>query len=115
VPGFFYIADSDPPVEEEPFVETNTYRATRKDLTIDHVLNRMGRRSPAYPDTQRLFKVLFVLVYDPDRPLPTEDVNEVRHYASVMERDFAKATGNRGTITTAFGTPTSPRRRSARH
>ncbi|MCM2315188.1 MAG: hypothetical protein NDJ92_08560 [Thermoanaerobaculia bacterium] len=112
VPSFFYLSDSDPPIDSGTLLEGETFRATRNDLTIGNVQARMGLRSPAYPDTQREQRVLFVLVYDPAMPLPAADVDFVAHLADVFRDRFARATGNRASARTDFGTPL--RRRPAR-
>lgn len=112
VPPFFYLTDADPPMDEVPFIEGQTFRATRRNVTIQDVVARMGLRNPLYPDTQRTFKVLVALVYDPAQPLPVEDVEVVAHYADVFRQQFSTATGGRASVDTSF--PTLERRRPAR-
>ena len=112
VPDVFYLTDTDPPIDELGFVEGQTLQATRKNVAIADVIARMGVRSPAYPASQREFKVLFALVYDPARPLPMEDVELVAHYASLFRERFSLATGGRGSIDTTL--PVAERRRPAR-
>lgn len=114
VPPFFYLANSQPALGGEynpPF--GSTYVATRKDLTIDNVVQAMGKRNPAFPNTQRSMRVLFVLVSDPAQSVSDDDVNLVNGYARVLANTFATATGNRAAITSAFAPAPPPRRRAA--
>jgi hypothetical protein len=111
VPPFFYLTDLDPPDALERF-DLESFHATRNNLTMNDVLAAMGSRFPAYPDTQRVFRVLFVLVYDPELPLLDEQITDVQRFAQLLRLRFHAATNGRGAVETSFG-PT-PRRRSVR-
>ena len=119
VPPFFYLANSDPALGGEYYAPSNqTYRATRRDVTIDQVITGTGPRIPAYPDTQRAFRVVFVLLADPSRPVTAEELAEMQKYRGLMEADFRTATLGRGEVVTAIETPepppAGPRRRAVR-
>ena len=119
VPPFFYLANSDPALGGEYYAPSNqTYRATRRDVTVDQVITGTGPRIPAYPDTQRTFRVVFVLLADPSRPFTAEELAEVQKYRGLMEADFRTATLGRGEIVTTVETPepppAGPRRRAVR-
>lgn len=113
VPDFFYLTNPDRPIDFLSLYE-GPIRATRRNLTIANVIARLGARKPSWPDTQRVFRMLFVLLHDPELPLPEADVDNVAHLARLMKETFAVATGHRGSIDTVFSVP-SKRRRAARH
>lgn len=110
VPPFFYLSDPDPP-DVLDSSDVPTFSAVRHDLTISNVTDRMGFRNPAWPNSQRVFKVLFVLVSNPS-PSNTE-IASVAHYAGLFRERFSVATGQRGAIDQLFYVP-GPRRRAAR-
>jgi hypothetical protein len=115
VPPFFYLTSVQPPLGNQYSPPARgTYSAKRRDVGIDGVTAALGLRSPAYPDTQRLFRVLFVLLDDPQRPATEADVKTITGYRTLFEQNFTIATGGRGAVTTAF-TPVPPvKRRGAR-
>jgi hypothetical protein len=98
VPPFFYLTNTQ--IDPYDMLPNYTFTATRNDLTIQNVIERMGPRRPAYPNTQRVFKVLFVLVYDPLDPPNSDDVATVGRYAYLLEQRFRQATGGRGSVVT---------------
>jgi hypothetical protein len=112
VPPFFYLSDTDRPVSFETLFD-GPVRATRHDLTIADVIARLGPRNPAWPDTPRVFRVVFVLLYDPNQELPVEDVTAVARYARILKDRFAIATGHRALIDSFFAEE-KPRRRTVR-
>lgn len=116
VPPWFYIADSQPRLGDAYYPPgQRTFRGTRHDVKIDQVTVAMGARSPAYPDTQRTFRVAFVLLTDPDRAVTAGEVALLQQYRAVLEAKFPIATGNRANVTTSVDTaPPPPRRRSLR-
>ncbi|HEX8171101.1 MAG TPA: hypothetical protein VF824_11230 [Thermoanaerobaculia bacterium] len=117
VAPFFYIANSSPALGKSYYAPADkTYSGTRRDVTFQQVVDAMGPRLPAYPQTQRQFRVLFVLIHDPDREITAEELADVQSYRSLLENDFRTATGGRASVITTFELPaTGPRRRSVRH
>ncbi|HEU4520632.1 MAG TPA: hypothetical protein VFT12_01445, partial [Thermoanaerobaculia bacterium] len=89
-----------------------TYRATRRDVRIEQLVAAMGERYPAYPDTQRQFRVLFVLV---SREGATDDaLAQIDSIRLRLESDFRAATSGRGTLRTGFAPDAPVRRRAVR-
>jgi len=74
----------------------------------------MGPRTPAYPDTQRTFRVAFVLLAPPERPAPEGEVALVEQYRSLLEANFPTATGGRASIAAVDASTQPPRRRAMR-
>lgn len=110
---FFYIAESSPVLGQEYSPPSgNSYHGVRKNVTMDKLVATMGRRSPAYPDTQRLFRVLFVVLSDPGNPVVSADLQDINRYRHVFERNFLIGTGGRGAVTTTFLPNPPPKRRA---
>jgi len=111
VPPFFYIADSSPRLGNSYFPPgTKTVRGRRIDVFMFQFLDAMPPRLPAYPDTPRKFHTVFVLLADPRRAVTNAEMAAMADYRRVLERDFAKATGGRAAVTTAYE-PTPVHRR----
>ena len=115
VPPMFYVDDAAPKLGDEYYAPANqTYTGTRRDFTIQNVIDGTGPRKPAYPETQRHFRVVFVLLTDPQRAPTDEELASVDHYRQLLEADFRTATSGRGTVsTTTAAQPSGPRRRAA--
>lgn len=115
VPSMFYISGSSPALGGEYYAPADrTYTGTRRDFTVQQVIEGTGARRPAFPGTQRNFRVVFVLVSDPDRPVTEQEVATVNHYRSLLETDFRTATSSRGLVSTVLqAPPAGPRRRAA--
>jgi hypothetical protein len=111
VPPFFYLAGSQPvlgPEYNPP--PAQSYTATRKNVALQQLLDVMGTRSPAYPATQRLFRVFFMILSDPNHPVTDDDLKAINGYRHLFEQNFFIATGGRGAVSTAF-TPVPPHKR----
>lgn len=114
VASFFYIADSSPRLGNSYFPPgAKTVRGRRIDVFMHQIVDAMGPRIPAYPETPRNFHTVFVLLADPRRPVTDAEIASVADYRRLLERDFAKATGGRAAVTTAYE-PTPIHRRSLR-
>lgn len=114
VTPWFYIANSNPQLGEAYYPpERRTYRGTRHDVKVQQVIDSMGARTPAYPDTQRTFRVAFVLLADPDRPVGENELALVQQYRGLLEQNFPVATGGRGNVTTSIAAVPPPARRRA--
>jgi hypothetical protein len=112
VTPFYYIADSDPKLGDAYYPPPQqVFRGTRKEVVMQQVLDAMGERKPAYPDTQRNFHVLFVLMTDIDHPLSDDDLASVVSYRQLLEKNFRIATGSRAEVSTLFSPPANPARR----
>jgi hypothetical protein len=114
---FFYIADSDPKLGDAYYPPPQrTFRGTRKEVVMQQVTDAMGERKPAYPDTQRQFRVLFVLLTDPAQAASEDDIANMVLYRGLLEKNFMIATGGRAAVSTVFPPPPNPtRRRAAGH
>ncbi len=113
VTPWFYLANSDPALGPAYFPPANsTYRAERRNVMIEQVVGAMGPRQPAFPDTQREFRVVFVLL---SRESATEgEITQIEAIRTEFERRFRDATGYRAEVRTWFSGTASPRRRPAR-
>ena len=118
VQPFFYIANSDPQLDDAYYAPpATTVRGSRRNVTVQQVIDATGPRLPAFPRTQRRFRVAFVLLSAGDpQPQQLERMQQLRF---LMARDFAVATGGRAELTSEFADPEpppppGPRRRSVR-
>ncbi|HVS30880.1 MAG TPA: hypothetical protein VMS98_05445 [Thermoanaerobaculia bacterium] len=111
VEPWFYLANSDPPLGPSYYPPAGrTYSATRREVTIDQMVGAMGERQPQYPDTQREFRVMFVLL-TPGGAAQGE-IDQMGMIRREFEQSFREATGNRGRVQTGFSGTPPPRRRS---
>lgn len=102
VPDWFFLKDTGLPLQYFP-PEGAVVTGTRKDVNIEHVRRQLGFRVPDTSSSDRLFRVLFVLVTDEGRPATEEELATIRKWRALFERDFARATGGRAMVRTPFG------------
>jgi hypothetical protein len=118
VPNFFYIADSSPRLGDAYYAPPNrTYSGTRRNVALQQIIQANGARLPAYPATQREFRMVTIVVHDPQRAVSESELESVREYMRVTEADFRTATNARGSMQFDIDPPSSTkgRRRAVRH
>jgi uncharacterized protein (TIGR03437 family) len=103
VEPWFYIDNSNPALGPEYYTPAGTYRGTRKNVVIQQVIDALGPRVPAYKDSQKSFKVMFVLMERSTRRATDDEIGQVNTKRQQMERNFALATGNRAQLTATLG------------
>jgi hypothetical protein len=113
VPPWFYIANSNPPlpISYSPPPGT-TVSGVRRNVTIQQVIDAIGPRLPVAAESQRAFRVLFVLLTRDGSTVTPEMIDRMNEHRLGFEWAFHRATGGRGTIISAFGG--EPRRRAVR-
>jgi hypothetical protein len=113
VPPWFYIAESNPPlnISYSPPPGT-TVSGIRRNVTIQQVIDAIGPRRPVAAESQRAFRVLFVLLTRDGAAVTPEMIQRMTEHRLGFEKAFSRATGGRGTVMTTFGG--EPRRRSVR-
>jgi hypothetical protein len=116
VPPTTWLANTSPALGASywPPTAIKSVTGTKHEVTVDQVVASAGPRVPAYPATQKQFKVAFVLLRDPAHPDLDSAVEGVASSRAMMVRDFRLATGNRGQIV-PLNAERSERRRSVRH
>lgn len=98
---WFYVANSNPPLGlayNPPL--GRIYSGTRKDVTLQQVLDAMGPRIPSVETSPKTFTVLFVLMDHADSPATSEEISQIMARRSDFARYFAVATGNRASMIT---------------
>lgn len=110
VPPWFYIAGTNLPRQYWP-QQGAIAKGERRNVTIDQVITALGPRNPGAATAPKQFRVLFVLVTEDEEPTAAE-VAKVNEWRALLERDFALATGGRGSVSTTFTPPN--KRRAAR-
>jgi hypothetical protein len=115
VPPLFYLANSSPALGSAYYPPAGTYHGERRDVALDEIRAALGTRNPSTATSQRIFRVAFVLIYDPAKaPTPTE-VAVLRELRSRFLRDFGMATGGRGQIVASLPIGPEGRRRAVAH
>jgi hypothetical protein len=113
IPPWYYISNTSPALPSEYWpAEGASVTGTRRDVTINQIIGAEGTRSPSTALSQRLFRVLFVLVTDGAEPTPIE-IAKINQWRGILETNFAIATGQRGRVETEY--VTVPKKRAARH
>lgn len=100
VPNWFYIANTNLPKAYWP-TQGQIADGERRDVSLSQVTAVHGPRIPSVGFSQRLFRVLFVLVTENAEPTPDE-VAKLNQWRTVMARNFDVATGGRGRLETTF-------------
>jgi hypothetical protein len=107
VPPWFYIAGTDFPGEYWP-QEGAIATGERRDVEVGQIIAAHGPRLPSVESSQRMFRVLFVLVTENAEPTEAE-VAKVNEWRALLERNFVLATGGRGRVVTTFVRPSRRR------
>ena len=77
----------------------------KHEVKVGQITAVHGPRIPSVVYSQRLFRVLFVLVTENGEPPTDAEVAKLNEWRRVMERNFALATGGRGRLVTTFVRP----------
>jgi len=99
VQPWFYVRDTEPPLGDEYTAPpSRTVTGNRVDVTLDQIIAAMGPRNPDDRSSQKVFRMLFVVLERADAPiLPgSGDLS----FRSDFELRFRIATGGRGAVTT---------------
>lgn len=108
VTPWFYIANSSPRLGPEYYPAANrTYSGTRRNVEIGQVIDAMGPRNPAYPNTDRNVRVLCVLLTNGEAP--SADLDYLQYVQKELRESFATATGGRAAVATTIGGPSRRR------
>ncbi len=106
VPTFFYV---DSPVNvQPPHVATDdpdigtTFSGTRRDVTIQDVIDAMGRRSPSSGDSPRVLRQAFVYVVSSGSALDQAQVDKLDGIRRAWVSFFGQATSSRMQAHTAL-------------
>ncbi|HEX8408069.1 MAG TPA: hypothetical protein VF883_04355 [Thermoanaerobaculia bacterium] len=108
VQPWFYLAGTTLPKEYWP-EEGAVASGERRDVQISQITDVHGPRVPSASLAQKKFKVLFVLVTEDGTEATEAEVAKLNEWRAVMERNFARATGGRATLTTTFVQPSKKR------
>ncbi|HUO85728.1 MAG TPA: hypothetical protein VM534_11495, partial [Thermoanaerobaculia bacterium] len=113
VEPWYWIQDSDPPLGNAYWPPAGiTVAGTRRNVTIQDVIRRMQPRFPAYPETQKRFKVLFVVLHRPGAPPSGDQIDLAEQRRRELQSVFLRMTGGRGSLDTRVTPP--PRLRGIR-
>jgi hypothetical protein len=106
VPDWFYIAESDPALASAYHPQTGlTVRGRRVEVGLRHLTASMGERVPSAADSQKTFRLLFVLLKLP-AATAAEEVSLLNETVDDFPPYFDAAVGGRGAVITSL--PTQP-------
>jgi len=106
---WFYIANSNPALASAYNAPVNyTVSGVRKNVVVQQVIDAIGTRTPSAASSQRVFKVLFVLLEHAASQASQEEINQLVVNRANFERDFAPATGNRARLATSPDVDSAP-------
>ena len=115
VPPWFYVSNASPPLGTQYYPPPlETFRGTRRAVSIDQVTAVMGPRNPPYPHAPHNFRVLFVLLATPERDVTEEELASMTMYRRLLTDRFRLATAGRGEVMTTFTPGVKPRPRAFR-
>lgn len=102
VPPWFYLAGTSLPREYWP-QEGAIANGEKREVQIGQITAVHGVRVPSTALSQRQFRVLFVLVTEEAET--DAEVAKLNRWRTLLERNFATATGGRGRLITTFVRP----------
>ncbi|HJQ37417.1 MAG TPA: hypothetical protein VKB93_09780 [Thermoanaerobaculia bacterium] len=112
VQPWFYLANSNPELPKEYYAPDNqVVSGDRRDVKFDQLTAAEGVRNPPAALSQRVFRVLYVLVTENGAPT-NEEVAKMNEWRALLEKNFAIATGGRARIATEY--VTVPKKRAVR-
>ncbi|HYO79541.1 MAG TPA: hypothetical protein VE010_23955, partial [Thermoanaerobaculia bacterium] len=100
---WFYLAGSNPELPKSYFpADGIEVTATKKNVSLQQIVEAQGPRNPSSARSARTFRVLFVLVTEPGKAPTAEEIAKMNWLRAKMERDFAVVTGGRGSLITTY-------------
>lgn len=110
VQPWFYLADTNPPLAKEYWpVDNAVVTGNRREVGVQQIVDVHGPRIPTAAHSDKRFKVLFVLVTEPGRTPTEAEIAKLEEWRALLERNFALATGGRGSVSTGFVKPARKR------
>jgi hypothetical protein len=110
VTPWFYLANTTPLLPNAYWPPHDiTVTGQQREVAVGQILDVHGPRNPSAGLSQRQFRVLFVLVTESGREPTAEEIAKLNEWRALLERDFALATGGRGSIRTSFVQPSRTR------
>ena len=109
VSPWFYLRDTDPRLGDEYHPGSGTVKGTRVDVHLQQLIDAMGPRIPASANSQKTFRILFVILERASDPITKFDAS----FRTDFESAFDRATGGRGKVITSVPAKAKPKRRAA--
>ena len=86
-------------IPDDPSIEPSdspAIKGTKKIVTVDDIIKIAGQRSPAYPNTQKDFKVAYIYLA---KGVPSDwQINNIKWIAQNFPQEWSFVTGGRSTI-----------------
>ncbi|MBW3563699.1 MAG: hypothetical protein KY459_03135 [Acidobacteria bacterium] len=111
VEPWFYIAESDPRLGDAYYPPDGiVVNGTRRDVSIDQLVESMGERSPDHDRSRKRFSTYFVLLVRDLEGLSPAKVDDLHYRRRLLHEAIPLATGGRAILDTLYEPP-GPRRR----
>jgi hypothetical protein len=104
VPPWFYLAGTNLPREYWPQEGAVAY-GEKREVQVGQITAVHGARIPSMALSQRQFRMAFVLVTEDGVAATDAEVTKLNEWRTLLERNFALATGGRGRLITTFVRP----------
>jgi hypothetical protein len=106
VSNWYYIADSDPELGPAYHADPGIRVSGRKvEVTLRHLTSSIGERAPVAEDSQKIFRLLYVLLQFPSTDA-TGETSLLNETVDAFPPFFATATGGRGAVISSL--PVAP-------
>ena len=104
VPDKFYVDQTGggPEADEVPVQPGETVTGNRIDVSIDQIITSLGTRSPSVEESQKQFRVGFIVLTKQGQPPRETTLDKVNRIANEIGRLFSKQTGRRGSLDTTL-------------
>jgi hypothetical protein len=103
VEPWFYLDKTEPRLGNEYWpIDKQVVSGTRIAVTVENLTGGSGPRRPTAAQSQRGFRVPFVLVTYPGQTATPQQLERMKAIRELFEKNFATATGGRGTATTKW-------------
>ncbi|HYH07252.1 MAG TPA: hypothetical protein VEK11_09375 [Thermoanaerobaculia bacterium] len=110
VQPWFYLANTNPKLPDAYWpVDNTTVTGQKRNVAVQQIIDVHGARTPSVSLAQKQFRVAFVLVTENGREATAEEVAKLTAWRSILERNFATATGGRGRLVTTVVKPAKTR------
>lgn len=104
VPDKFYVDQTGggPEADEVPVQPGETVTGNRIDVSINQIITSLGTRSPSVEESQKQFRVGFIVLTKQGQPPRETTLDKVGRIADEIGRLFSKHTGRRGSLDTTL-------------
>jgi hypothetical protein len=104
--GSFFYLDTDEQfkslLREKSPLSGFSMNATRKNVSLDQIIEREGPRVPDAADSPKEFRVAFILLTEQGNTASSSTIKKMDRYRDALVRYFSTATNRRGSLDSAL-------------